>query len=263
MQVNQLKKRSVSFVVLYLVTVTEEANAMLLFYHFLIFYFGCSWGSFLMATYQRRLTGSSITFPASHCDYCLTPLPYFCLFPIFSYCFSKGRCLFCGNQIPLKMLSLEVISGISFWLTIQLTTGEPFTLLTLLILSFLSVEDYATRQIHSQILLFPALFETYQSFSGVKFAALVVLTVLLLNNFENQRFFQKMGQGDLEVMVFLALLFGTSVTSGIICLACLIALVRIMVSKQRMVAFVPCLFAANWLVLTYINHSAPQLIMLR
>lgn len=175
MQVNQLKKRSVSFVVLYLVTVTEEENSMLLFYHFLIFYFGCSWGSFLMATYQRRLTGDSITFPASHCDYCLTPLPYFCLFPIFSYCFSKGRCLFCGNQIPLKML----------------------------------------------------------------------------------------GQGDLEVMVFLALLFGTSVTSGIICLACLIALVRIMVSKQRMVAFVPCLFAANWLVLTYINHSAPQLIMLR
>lgn len=51
MQVNQLKKRSVSFVVLYLVTVTEEANVMLLFYHFLIFYFGCSWGSFLMATY--------------------------------------------------------------------------------------------------------------------------------------------------------------------------------------------------------------------
>ncbi|MCF4060908.1 hypothetical protein [Pediococcus acidilactici] len=97
----------------------------------------------------------------------------------------------------------------------------------------------------------------------MKFAALVVLTVLLLNNFENQRFFQKMGQGDLEVMVFLALLFGTSVTSGIICLACLIALVRIMVSKQRMVAFVPCLFTANWLVLTYINHSAPQLIMLR
>ncbi|NFA46790.1 prepilin peptidase, partial [Pediococcus acidilactici] len=101
---------------------------MLLFYHFLIFYFGCSWGSFLMATYQRRLTGGSITFPASHCDYCLTSLPYFCLFPIFSYCFSKGRCLFCGNQIPLKMLGLEVISGISFWLTIQLTTGEPFTL---------------------------------------------------------------------------------------------------------------------------------------
>ncbi|MFG1200365.1 hypothetical protein OGM84_07295 [Pediococcus acidilactici] len=161
------------------------------------------------------------------------------------------------------MLGLEVISGIGFWLTIQLTTGEPFTLLTLLILSFLSVEDYATRQIHSQILLFPALFETYQSFSGVKFATLVVLTVLLLNNFENQRFFQKMGQGDLEVMVFLALLFGTSITSGIICLACLIALVRIMVTKQRMVAFVPCLFAANWLVLTYINHSAPQLIMLR
>ncbi|MEE6711422.1 prepilin peptidase [Pediococcus acidilactici] len=236
---------------------------MLLLYHLLIFYFGSAWGSFLMATYQRRVSGESITFPASHCDYCWTPLPYFCLFPIFSYCVSRGRCLFCGNQIPLKMLGLEVISGISFWLTVQLTTGEPFTLLTLLILSFLSVEDYATRQIHSQILLFPALFETYQFFSGVKFAALVVLTVLLLNNFENQRFFQKMGQGDLEVMVFLALLFGTSITSGIICLACLIALVRIMVTKQRMVAFVPCLFAANWLVLTYINHSAPQLIMLR
>lgn len=216
-----------------------------------------------MATYQRRASGESITFPASHGDYCWTPLPYFCLFPIFSYCVSRGRCLFCGNQIPLKMLGLEVISGISFWLTVQLTTGEPFTLLTLLILSFLSVEDYVTRQIHSQILLFPALFETYQFFSGVKFAALVVLTVLLLNNFENQRFFQKMGQGDLEVMVFLALLFGTPITSGIICLACLIALVRIMITKQRMVAFVPCLFAANWLVLTYINHSALQLIMLR
>lgn len=75
------------------------------------FYFGCSWGSFLMATYQRRLTGGSITFPASHCDYCLTPLPYFCLFPILATALARGAVFFAETRFPSKCWVSKSLAG--------------------------------------------------------------------------------------------------------------------------------------------------------
>jgi leader peptidase (prepilin peptidase)/N-methyltransferase len=214
---------------------------VILLYFSLIFYFGACWGSFLMATYFRRQRHLSIVTPRSYCDFCQTPLPTYCLFPIFSYALSHGRCVFCGTSIPSTSYLTEILSGLLWLFIMQCISPSLLLIVSFLILSFLATEDFALRQIDTRILIFPALILTNWDFNFTRFGLLILLLILILNNFEKQSCFQWIGQGDIEVIIFLALLWGIPLTSWIVLLASMIALVTMLLTKLKTLPFIPYL----------------------
>jgi len=76
--------------------------------------FGLVVGSFLNVVIDRAPDKESLLNPPSCCPFCgrrLTPQE---LVPIWSYVVLKGRCRTCGSQIPLRVLLVEISTGLLF-----------------------------------------------------------------------------------------------------------------------------------------------------
>jgi leader peptidase (prepilin peptidase)/N-methyltransferase len=58
----------------------------------------------------------SLAYPPSHCDDCQRRLGLLDLIPIFSYLWLRGRCRYCKARIPVRVLLVEVITGLIFFL---------------------------------------------------------------------------------------------------------------------------------------------------
>ncbi len=80
-----------------------------------IFFFGllgiCI-GSFLNVCIDRLPAGKSLVYPPSGCDTCQHHLSWFDLFPVFSYIFLRGRCRYCQAKIPIRVLWVELGTGL-------------------------------------------------------------------------------------------------------------------------------------------------------
>lgn len=74
-------------------------------------------GSFLNVCIDRLPAGGSVLSPPSHCPHCERRLTGLELIPILSYIFLRGRCKECGGKIPLRVLTVELGTGIIFLLT--------------------------------------------------------------------------------------------------------------------------------------------------
>jgi len=57
----------------------------------------------------------SFVSPSSHCDSCQHWLGILDNIPLFSYIFLRGRCRYCKARIPLRVLLVEVITGLLFF----------------------------------------------------------------------------------------------------------------------------------------------------
>ena len=77
---------------------------------------GIAIGSFLNVCIDRLPLRKSLTYPASHCDACQHRLSLKDLVPMVSYLWLRGRCRYCRAQIPRRVLLLEVLSGVLFFL---------------------------------------------------------------------------------------------------------------------------------------------------
>jgi leader peptidase (prepilin peptidase)/N-methyltransferase len=75
---------------------------------------GTAVGSFLNVVADRLPAGRSIVGPASSCDACHKRLGIFDLIPIFSYLWLRGRCRYCGSQLPGRLLGMELATGVLF-----------------------------------------------------------------------------------------------------------------------------------------------------
>lgn len=222
---------------------------MLLFYYLLIGILGASWGSFLLVLYERRLVGKSIIFPPSHCSNCSTPLPYYCLFPIVSYWSCRGRCVFCDVSIPTYSVILEILSALFFLTIVPTTSPTPFSFICFFILSYLAVEDVAVQSVSTHLLIFPAYLLVKFNFSWLNFAILLILTFLLFNNLEHLACFQKIGQGDIEILLFFTLLVGAHLTTLIILIAATLGATVLFFTKKSIIPFIPYLFTAYYLLM--------------
>ena len=78
---------------------------------------GISVGSFLNVCIDRLPTKRSLLYPGSGCDHCHHKLAVLDLIPIVSYLWLRGRCRYCGARIPLRVLLVEVLTGVLFFLT--------------------------------------------------------------------------------------------------------------------------------------------------
>ncbi|OGO19135.1 MAG: hypothetical protein A2144_05985 [Chloroflexi bacterium RBG_16_50_9] len=77
---------------------------------------GISIGSFLNVVIDRLPAGGSLVSPPSRCDACQRRLTPVDLVPVFSYLGLRGRCRYCGACIPRRVLLVEVVSGLFFFL---------------------------------------------------------------------------------------------------------------------------------------------------
>jgi leader peptidase (prepilin peptidase) / N-methyltransferase len=74
--------------------------------------FGAAIGSFINVCVDRLPNNKSLMQPPSHCDACQKRLSPLDLIPVISYIVLKGRCRYCGNKIPLRVLLVELGCGL-------------------------------------------------------------------------------------------------------------------------------------------------------
>ena len=77
---------------------------------------GVSVGSFLNVCIDRLPAKRSLLYPGSGCDDCHRQLSVIDLVPIISYLCLRGRCRYCGTRIPLRVLIVETLAGVLFFL---------------------------------------------------------------------------------------------------------------------------------------------------
>lgn len=77
---------------------------------------GIAIGSFLNVCIDRLPTRKSLVSPPSHCDACQRRLGLLDLVPILSYLILRGRCRYCGTRIPIRVLLVEFLAGLIFFL---------------------------------------------------------------------------------------------------------------------------------------------------
>ncbi len=77
----------------------------------IIFIIGLCIGSFLNVCIYRLPLGQSIIKPSSYCPKCKTPLKWYHNIPVLSYFILRGRCAFCGENISIRYLAVEIITG--------------------------------------------------------------------------------------------------------------------------------------------------------
>ena len=77
---------------------------------------GVAVGSFLNVCIDRVPSRKSLVTPPSHCDSCQRRLGLLDNIPIFSYLFLRGHCRYCGARIPVRVLLVEFITGLLFFL---------------------------------------------------------------------------------------------------------------------------------------------------
>ena len=78
---------------------------------------GLAVGSFLNVLIDRLPSRKSLIHPSSHCDACGHKLSFYDLVPVLSYLILRGRCRYCQAHIPLRVLLVEVGSGLIFFLS--------------------------------------------------------------------------------------------------------------------------------------------------
>ncbi|MBN1367910.1 MAG: prepilin peptidase [Dehalococcoidales bacterium] len=89
---------------------------MQIFWYVFIIVIGLVIASFLNVCADRLPTDKSIVKPPSHCDSCNRRLSAKDLIPIFSYLFAAGKCRYCGARISIRVLLVEIGTGIIFGL---------------------------------------------------------------------------------------------------------------------------------------------------
>lgn len=111
----------------------------------LLFVIGSTFGSFLNVLIDRLSTGRPIAKGRSYCESCKKTLKPQDLVPVLSYILLRGKCRYCHAQIPIRILLVEVLSGLSllfvYW---YLLTNASLGLLSfvgvsLVVLSFIGI----------------------------------------------------------------------------------------------------------------------------
>lgn len=222
-------------------------------------------GSFLNVCIDRMPLNESILTPPSHCPKCqrrLTPLE---LIPVFSFLFLKGRCKDCGEKIPLRILIVEIVTGVFFFLIWHRFGLSWETLLVsiysclLIIIAGIDLEHHKVLN----ILIFPAIvlglimipvlhladFWSYLGGAGLGFGVLFLIALLAPG---------AMGMGDVKLVIFLGLavgfpeiiivLFMAFVLGGLVA-GILLALKKL--GPKDQIAFAPYLALGGLITLLY------------
>lgn len=237
-----------------------------------IFIFGAAIGSFLNVLILRIPRDESVSFPASHCMSCNTPLRAWHNVPILSWLFLRGKCAFCGAKISIQYPLIEILSGLIFLFSV-LKLGLTFqafgVALTFDFLLALSAIDYRYKMVPDSLNLAALTLAVFSVTSFEQFGYNVTNALLFAGGFSLLRFYlsyaikkEAMGEADIMIAATMGALLGVQLGLAAIFLGALLALPALMLTRDeseesKQLPFIPFLAMGCWLVLmfdTYVNN---------
>jgi len=237
-----------------------------------IFIFGAAIGSFLNVLILRIPRDESVSFPASHCMSCNTPLRAWHNVPILSWLFLRGKCAFCGAKISIQYPLIEILSGLIFLfsaLKLGLTFQAFGVALTFDFLLALSAIDYRYKMVPDSLNLAALTLAVFSVTSFEQFGYNVTNALLFAGGFSLLRFYlsyaikkEAMGEADIMIAATMGALLGVQLGLAAIFLGALLALPALMLTRDeseesKQLPFIPFLAMGCWLVLmfdTYVNN---------
>ena len=225
-------------------------------------------GSFLNVCIDRLPHKRSIINPPSHCPGCQKRIPAYDLIPVLSYVILRGRCRNCGESIPVRVLIVEILTGMVFilvWIRFGLIWKSlPIYLISslLIVITFIDIEHKKVLN----LLVVPGIilglltavvlhlddFWTYLIGGLVGFGVLFLIALIAPGS---------MGMGDAKLILFLGLITGFPEILAVLFIAfvvggitagVLLALKKI--DRKDPIAFGPFLALAGFIVLLYGNQ---------
>lgn len=180
--------------------------------------FGAVWGSFADCAVSRWALGERMFAGRSKCGWCEHILSALDLIPVFSWLFQRGKCRYCGGDIPVDCILSELAGaaglicvGVRFGLSLEL--GQWVVWWALLLC--LSLADGAKRVLPGRLLLalaanrlvwFFVLKEDFEAVLEALLACLVPLALLALVLLAERLMGREvMGGGDIKLLFVLAL----------------------------------------------------------
>jgi leader peptidase (prepilin peptidase) / N-methyltransferase len=89
-------------------------------FHFwsgVLFLLGSFTGSFLNVCIHRMPLGQSVVHPPSHCPKCGHRIPLILNIPLVTWLWLRGRCANCRDTISPRYFAVELLTGLTFWIT--------------------------------------------------------------------------------------------------------------------------------------------------
>ncbi len=222
----------------------------------------------------------SVSFPASHCYSCHTPLKWYHNIPIFSYLFLRGKCGFCGIpitiQYPLVEFSTAILLTTVYYFTFLISPQHflfysLFFVLTYLLLLVDLKTMFLPDKINYMLLWLGLIGHSFFSLSsvvnfGLKDAILAIVlgygimaTIAIIGKIVKG--VDAMGGGDLKLVAALAPFVGVKgiifVVFGAPFFGIFFYLIGMIINKTKgkeqspMIPYGPSLILASWLFIVF------------
>lgn len=244
-------------------------------------------GSFINVVIIRIPQSKSISFPASHCVTCHTPLKPWHNVPLFSWLFLRGKCAFCHTSISKQYPIIEALSALIFTaifikMGISLPTfGIASVFLLLLALSVIDFKYKAVPDSLNLLALFLAVISVWSlpmfihnfvnallfagGFTLLRFALSYYLTKRAqasqknsitpwTQHYHTYPFVEAMGEADIIIAATMGALLGAQLglvaifLSAILALPAMILLADANDEESKRVPYVPFLAMATFMV---------------
>jgi leader peptidase (prepilin peptidase)/N-methyltransferase len=234
-----------------------------------IFIFGAAIGSFLNVMILRIPRDESVSFPASHCMSCNTPLRAWHNVPILSWLFLRGKCAFCGTKISIQYPLIEVLSGLIFLFSAMkfgLTFQAAGIAVTFSLLLALSAIDYRYKMVPDSLNLGALTVAVFSVTSFEQFGYNVTNALLFAGGFTLLRFYlsyaikkEAMGEADIMIAATMGALLGVKLGLAAIFLGAVLALPALLLTQDeseesKQLPFIPFLALACWIVLMFDSY---------
>ncbi|MBN2869407.1 MAG: prepilin peptidase [Campylobacterales bacterium] len=239
-----------------------------------VFILGAAIGSFLNVLILRTPLDQNISFPASHCMSCNTPLKFYHNIPILSWLFLKGKCAFCGEKISMQYPLIEILSALVFLFSAMKLgmTFQAFGIaLTFVLLLSLSVIDYRYKMVPDSINL-AALTVAILSVTSLTHLAYNFQNALLFaGGFTLLRFYlsyalkkEAMGEADIMIAATMGAILGIPLALAAIFIGALLALPALLLTQgesddSKQLPFIPFLAMGAWIALMFDGHISTYL----
>lgn len=232
----------------------------------LIFTLGAAIGSFMNVLIVRTPRDESISFPASHCMSCNTPLRAWHNIPIFSWIFLRGHCSFCDAKISAQYPIVEILSGLIFLFTalkmgISIQAFGIAMVFTLLLT--LSVIDFYYKMVPDSINLSALTFAVFSVGSIGEFFSHFNNALLFAGGFTLIRFYlsyaikkEAMGEADIMIAATMGAVLGVKLAIAAVFISAVLALPALLLTRgeseeSQQLPFIPFLALATWIVLMF------------
>jgi len=222
-----------------------------------VFVFGLMIGSFLNVVIFRVPKGESISFPASHCQSCNTPLKWYHNIPVFSWLFLKGKCAFCGDSISKQYPIVELLNAMIYLLLfykLGFVWYLPFVMATFSALLALVMIDFEYMAVPDSINFFALATSLIQpNYIDAIIHASIAAGGLWLIGFISSVIARREAMGGADVIVAgtMGALLGFPNFFIAIFLSAILAMIPSLIKRDSGVPFVPFLAMATLIVYLY------------